>query len=163
RLSLGFAYAYNDRARYNRGVLGAPPADGGTTDYHNLTTDLMFKWAGFSLEAAYLWRYGERNPGDAVDAEGVPIPVEPARNGHGWLAQAAFLIPKTGLELALRNSGIRGRGVTSMPDRDELGGGLNYYFAGHNLKLQLDYFRTWDRADPRLATDLVRLQFQLAL
>ncbi|WP_434418857.1 hypothetical protein [Nannocystis pusilla] len=163
RLSLGFAYAFNDRARNNRGVLGSPPSDGGTTNYHNLTTDMMFKWAGFSLEAAFLWREGRRNPGHAVDDMGAPLPVEAARNGHGWMAQAAFLIPRTGLEPALRTSGIRGLGLTSMPDRNELGGGLNYYFAGHNLKLQLDYFRTWDRGAADLAGDLVRLQLQVAL
>lgn len=163
RLSLGFAYAFNDRARNNRGVLGSPPADGGTTNYHNLTTDMMFKWAGFSLEAAFLWREGRRNPGHAVDDMGAPLPVEAARNGHGWMTQAAFLIPRTGLEPALRTSGIRGLGLTSMPDRNELGGGLNYYFAGHNLKLQLDYFRTWDRGAADLAGDLVRLQLQVAL
>lgn len=163
RLSLGFAYAFNDRARNNRGVLGSPPSDGGTTDYHNLTTDMMFKWAGFSLEAAFLWREGRRNPGHAVDDMGAPLPVEAARNGHGWMAQAAFLVPRTGLEPALRTSGIRGLGLTSMPDRNELGGGLNYYFAGHNLKLQLDYFRTWDRGAADRAGDLVRLQLQVAL
>ncbi|MCY1059791.1 hypothetical protein [Nannocystis sp. SCPEA4] len=163
RLSLGFAYAYNDRARNNRGVLGTPPTDGGTTNYHNVTTDMMFKWAGFSLEAAYLLRDGRRNPGHALDDMGVPLPVEAARNGHGWMAQAAFLIPRTGLEPALRTSGIRGLHHTSMPDRNELGGGLNYYFAGHNLKLQLDWFRTWDRGAADLAADLVRLQLQVAL
>lgn len=164
RLSLGFAWAYNDRAQNNRGVLGVPPADGGTTNYHNATADLMFKLAGFSLEAAYLWRHGRRDPGDAVDDTGVAIPVEAARNGHGWMAQAAFLLPRTHLEPALRTSGIRGLGHTSMPDRDELGGGLNYYFAGHNLKLQFDYFRTWDRRPTGTSSsDLLRLQVQLAL
>lgn len=163
RLSLGFAYAFNDRARNNRGVIGTPPADGGTTNYHNLTTDMMFKWAGLNLEAAYLWRDGRRNPGDAVDMAGLPIPVEAARNGHGWMAQAAFLIPRTGLEPTVRVSGIRGLGDTSMLDRNEVGGGLNYYFAGHNLKLQMDWFRTWDRGARDLAGDLVRVQFQLSL
>lgn len=163
RLSLGAAYAYNDRARNNRGVLGTPPADGGSTNYHNFTADLMFKVAGLSIDAAYLWRDGRRNPGGAVDDMGAPIPVEAARNGHGWMAQAAFLIPRTGLEPAFRTSGTRGRGQTSMPDRNELGGGLNYYFAGHNLKLQVDYFRTWDPGKAASVSDLVRLQIQLAL
>jgi hypothetical protein len=46
---------------------------------------------------------------------------------------------------------------------------VNYYFAGHNLKLQLDYFRLWDDsmgtdwADAaKHGTDRVRLQLQLA-
>ena len=165
RLSLGFAYAYNARAQNNRGVLGQPPADGGTTDYHNVTTDLMFKLGGLSLEAAYLWRKGHRNPGDARDEAGLPLPVEAARNGHGWMVQAGLLIPKTGLEPAFRTSGVRGLGgpETSLTARDELGGGLNYYFAGHSLKLQLDYFRTFDRTGKTEPADLVRVQLQLAL
>ena len=64
------------------------------------------------------------------------------------MTQTAFLIPTHPPQPALRCSGIRGLGDTSMPDRDELGGGLNYYFFGHNLKLQVDYFRTWPNAAP---------------
>jgi hypothetical protein len=50
-----------------------------------------------------------------------------------------------------------------MPDRDEVGGGLNYYFFGHNLKLQVDYFRSFDPAGIDMGTDLLRLQIQAAL
>jgi hypothetical protein len=163
RVSVGGAFAYHDRAKRDRGVLGAAPADGGTTDYHNATADLMFKYAGWSLEAAYMWRRGRRDPGDAVDEAGVPVPPPAARSGHGWLVQTAVLIPRTRLEPALRTSGTRGLGVTSMPDRNELGGGLNYYFFGHSLKLQLDYFRTWSPGQQDLGADLVRLQIQAAL
>lgn len=163
RLSFGVAYAYNDRAKKDRGVLGAVPADGGTTNYANATTDVMIKYAGWSLEAGYMWRQGKRNPGSAVDEDGVPIAAVAARNGHGWLVQTALLIPKTRLEPAMRYSGYRGIGVTSMPDRDELGAGLNYYFFGHNLKLQVDYFRNFAPGDIRGGGDMLRLQIQAAL
>ena len=163
RASFGVAYAYNDRAKKDKGVLGAAPADGGTTNYQNATADLMLKYAGWSLEAGYMWRQGKRNPGDAVDEMGAPIAVQAARNGHGWLAQTAFLIPRTRLEPAFRYSGARGQGVTSMPDRDEVGGGLNYYFFGHNLKLQVDYFRSFAPGQLDMGTDLLRLQIQAAL
>jgi len=163
RVSFGVAFAYNDRAKKDRGVLGAAPADGGSTNYQNATTDLMIKYAGWSLEAGYLWRQGKRNPGSAVDEDGVPIAAVAARNGQGWLVQTALLIPRTRLEPALRYSGYRGIGVTSMPDRDEVGGGLNYYFFGHNLKLQVDYFRNFAPGLVREGGDLFRLQIQAAL
>ena len=163
RVSFGIAYAYNDRAKKDKGVLGTPPADGGTTSYQNATADLMVKYRGWSLEAGYMWRQGKRQPGSAVDENGVPIGVVAARNGHGWLAQTAFLIPRTRLEPALRYSGHRGLGVTSMPDRDELGVGLNYYFFGHNLKLQADYFRSIMPGMPGMGGDLLRIQIQAAL
>lgn len=164
RLSVSGGYAFHDRAKKDRGVLGVVPADGGTTNYHNTTADLLLKYAGWSLEAAYMWRRGARNPGGALDEFGVTIPADPARNGHGWLIQTAFLIPRTRLEPAFRYSGSRGLGtVTSLPDRDELGGGLNYYFFGHNLKLQVDYFRSFDTGKLDLGTDLLRLQIQAAL
>jgi len=140
-----------------------PPSAGAAPNYQNATTDLMIKYAGWSLEAGYLWRQGKRNPGSAVDEDGVPIAAVAARNGQGWLVQTALLIPRTRLEPALRYSGYRGIGVTSMPDRDEVGGGLNYYFFGHNLKLQVDYFRSFAPGLVREGGDLFRLQIQAAL
>ncbi len=163
RVSFGIAYAYNDRAKKDRGVLGAAPADGGTTNYQNATTDVMIKYAGWSLEGGYMWRQGKRNPGSAVDETGMPIAAVAARNGHGWLVQTAMLIPRTRVEPALRYSGYRGIGVTSIPDRDEVGGGLNYYFFGHNLKLQVDYFRSFAPGQVSVGADLLRVQIQAAL
>jgi phosphate-selective porin OprO and OprP len=163
RLSMGAAYAFQDNATFDRGTIGSPPADGGTTDYHNATADLMIKIAGFYLEAGYLFRKGKRNPGSAVDADGVPIAAVAARNGQGWFAQIAMLIPRTNLEPAMRVSQIYAlHGSTSLGDSGELGGGLNYYFAGHNLKLQADFFRLWQRADLRHGTDQLRVQLQVA-
>jgi len=164
RMSVSGAYSFIDRAHKDRGVLGAVPLDGGTTNYHNATADIMLKYAGWSLEAGYMWRRGKRNPGAAVDEMGEPYAVADARNGHGWLIQTAFLLPKLRLEPAFRYSGSRALGPdTSMPNRDELGGGLNYYFFGHNLKLQVDYFRTFSVGQLALGTDLLRVQIQAAL
>jgi hypothetical protein len=161
RAQFGGAYAFHADARRDRGTLGDPFADGGTMSAHNITADMSLKWCGWSLDAAFHWRRGRRNPGDAVDGDGRPIPVTAPRNGQGWMIQTAFLIPKTRLEPALRWSAARGLGDTSMRDRDELGGGLNYYFVGHNLKLQIDYFHTWDRL--AMTEDLLRVQLQLNL
>ena len=158
RASFGAAYAFHDRTRKDRGTFGDMFADGGTATSHNATADATFKWRGWSLDAAYHWRRGFRTPGDLA-------PAIAARNGHGWTVQTAVLIPRTRLEPAFRHAGVRALGTTSLPDRDELGGGLNYYFFGHNLKLQLDWFHTWTRphGGPRVADDLVRLQLQVNL
>ena len=163
RMSFGAAYAYIDRAHADRGVLGNAPADGGTTDMHNATADALVKFAGLYLEGGWLWRRGTRNPGDAVDDAGDPIPTAAPRNGHGYFAQLGFLLPHTYLEPAVRISQVFAQGSdTALGDSSEVGGGLNYYLAGHNLKLQLDYFRLWKDDALRQGTDQLRVQLQVA-
>ncbi|MGB1016180.1 MAG: hypothetical protein ACPG4T_18740, partial [Nannocystaceae bacterium] len=167
RLSLGGAYVYLDKAKKNRGILGSTPADGGTTDYHNANADFMFKYAGLTVFGELYWRKGTRVPGDAteVDDLGVeaPVPVVSPRNGIGFSAQAGYLIPRTRLGVAARYSQARGIGDnTSLTDKDEIGGGLGYYFAGHPLKLQLDYFHQRPKGMDGGAVDMLRIQLQLA-
>jgi phosphate-selective porin OprO/OprP len=172
KLMLGGAYAYHDDAPGDRGVHGNPPADGGTTDMHHATTDVLGKWRGLSVQGAFHWRKArQRNPGDAVDDMGAPIPVAAPLDALGWLAQAGYLLPGLDLEFVARYSGVRRLqdGSAELAFRDELGGGLGYYFFGHGLKLQLDYFRLWNAGlgatvgeALRNGTDRVRLQLQLA-
>jgi phosphate-selective porin OprO/OprP len=172
RLSLGGAYAYHDDAPGDRGVHGSAPADGGTTDMHHATADLLGKWRGLSVQGAFHWREARRrNPGQAVDEQGTPIPVAAPLDALGWLGQVGWLVPRVDLELVGRYSGSRRLTATSgeLAFRDELGGGLGYYFFGHGLKLQLDYFRLWNAdhgatagAAIRNGVDRVRLQMQLA-
>ena len=93
------------------------------------------------------------------------IPVEAARNGLGWYAQAGYMIPRAPVELAARYSQIYALGpadTTSTGDRQELGGGLSWYVAGHPFKLQADYFRVYNGRfrDP---VDQLRIQVQISL
>lgn len=167
RLSIGAAYGFVDDAERDRGILGSTPSDGGTTDYHNVTADLMFKWAGFSLFGEFYWRDGKRRYGDATIDDGmgnqIPAPREDARNGLGWSVQPGYVVPRIPLEISSRYSQVRGLGNdTSMGDRDEVGGAISYYFAEHPLKLQADYFRKWDDAGISDGTDQVRVQLQVA-
>jgi phosphate-selective porin OprO/OprP len=162
RMLIGGAYAFIDRDPHdNHGFFGAVPADGGSTSTHNATADLNFRIAGFSLESALFWRKGWRQPGNAVDANGDPIPTVAPRNGLGYFAQAGYLIPRVPLELGARWGQIFAQGdptTTSLRDQSEVGGVLGYYFARHFLKLQLDYLHLWN--DVQLGTDQVRLQLQ---
>lgn len=162
KVSLGAAYAFTDRERRTRAISGAMFADGGTMSSHNLTADVMFKWAGMSVLADVYWRRGWRQGGGATDADAQPIAVQAARNGFGWTTQLGMFVPRTRFEAVARSAGTRPvRAVaTSLARLDEVGGGLNYYFFRHALKLQLDYIHTWGPALPTGRGDLVRLQLQ---
>jgi phosphate-selective porin OprO/OprP len=170
-LSIGAAYAFHDRAHAARGVGGNPPADGGTTNFHHVTADLAFKWRGVSLLTAFHLRRGfDRVNGGVVDADDMPIATVPARQGIGWIGQLGWVVPKIPLELVGRYAlarNVYGQ-QSSQPEADEAGVGINWYFVGHNLKLQLDYFRLWDGSlgasyaeQARHGTDRFRVQVQL--
>jgi phosphate-selective porin OprO and OprP len=174
------SYAYHDRATRERGSLGAVPLDGGSTNFHHAQADLMVKVAGLSLTSEFQYRKGTREFGDATvtDELGVEVPAPhvPARSGVGYYVQAGYLIPRVPVELGLRWGQTFGLGdgtQTSLPDNDEVGGGVSWYLGRHGLKLQADYFRLrrdrYDRAtQSSLRTawadgiDQVRIQLQLA-
>ncbi len=141
RLGIGAAYAYLDRAQFVRGTRGPRPTDEGTTDMQLVTADAMFKIAGFSLQSELTYRNGVREAGPLAP------PVEPPRDGIGFMAQAGFLLPRLPLEPSARYSLIRGIGTegvdTSLSDSNELGIGFSVYLAQHALKLQSDYLRGW--------------------
>lgn len=170
-LSIAGAYAYQDRAHAARGVLGDYPADRGTTNFHHVNADLLFKWRGLSLTTAFHYRRGlGRINGGALDDMGMPIPTVPARSGIGWYAQAGYVVPKIPLEVVGRYGLIRNTfgAESSMIGQDEVGGGLNWYIVGHDLKVQLDYHRLWDASmgasfgdAARQGLDRLRLQVQL--
>lgn len=164
RMLIGGAFAYIDRDPHEQhGFGGQIPADGGKTSTLNATADLNFRVAGFSFEGGFFWRKATRRiAGTNVDAMGQPVPTVAPRNGLAYFTQAGYLLPRLPVELGLRWGQIKAQGdptKTSLLDQNELGGVLNYYFARHWVKLQLDYLRLWNR-DISLGTDQVRLQLQ---
>jgi phosphate-selective porin OprO/OprP len=166
KLSIGAAYAFADNDSRSKALgPGNVPTDGGTTDTHNATVDIVFKMAGFSLLADAYYRYGYRKYGSATlppDEMGNVsyAPTEAPRNGVGWTAQAGYLIPRVAFEIAGRYSGIRPIGSYTKTIRaDEAGPALSYYFLEHSIKLQLDYLHIWDETGMR--QDRVRLQLTL--
>lgn len=161
KLAIAGAYSFVDNDPRTR-PLGPAPGDGGTTDTHNATADLVFRWAGLSILGDFFWRQGHRNPGHAQISDGtggmIPAPVERPRNGMGWTAQAGLLLPKLPFEIAGRYSGVRALGdETSVLRLDEVGPAFSYYAYQHALKLQLDYFHQFG-----VVADRVRLQLTVA-
>jgi hypothetical protein len=161
---MGLAYVYQPRAPGDRGVHGSRPTDGGTTDIESATTDFVFKWRGWALEAAVMARRGVRRA-----AEDQPI-LEAARNGWGWLTQLGWLVPRTRLEMVSRYATVAPFSTQAQPSSltsvHEIHAGLNYYLGGHDLKIQVDVGHRWHAAQARNSvppTQTVRLQVQLAL
>ncbi len=163
KLSLGIAYAQVEQGKGNKGIIGSTPSDGGTTDTNNATADLCFRYSGISIDSAVFWREGIRNSGELVDELGVPLPIEPARNGMGYYLQSGYLLPKSNNELALRYGQIIPLGTdTSLNKTSEAGVGLNHYVGQHAYKIQGDVFQTWDDNGFTNGVTQVRLQMQMA-
>jgi hypothetical protein len=175
RLSVGGSFVHITDARRDRGTIGNFPLDaGGSTDFNLAEGDLMFKMYGLSLEGGFYYRHGDRNAGKFVDATGKAIndaagnPLKAptaSRDGTGVTAQVGYLIPRVPLEVAGRYANIRGVSDplhNALKDSNELGGGLSYYFAQHQLKLQTDYFRIW-QSELSSGYNQLRVQLQLVM
>ena len=163
QMSIGVAFGYVDEAKKNKGIVGSTPSDGGSTDTKNFTADVSFRVSGLSVESAFFWRNGIRNPGDAVDDVGDVVPVEAARNGMGYYGQLGYLVPNQLVELSARYGQLISVGGNSgLSDQSEAGLGLSYYFAQHAMKLQADYFHFWGEDGFVAGSDQVRIQMQMA-
>jgi phosphate-selective porin OprO/OprP len=171
-LAIGAAYAYLGNAKRNRGILGRVPSDGGTTDTHNATADLMFKIAGVSIFSEFYYRKGQRTFGDATieDETGQVVlePREDPRDGLGWFAQLGWVVPVIPLEVVGRYSQVHPLGDSSLnPDEDqvgergdEVGAGINWYIFGPSMVLSADYHHWFDRGTIDTGSDSIRLSFQ---
>jgi len=156
KVSIGLGYGLVEEAKGNRGILGPVPSDGGTTDTQNVTADLSFRYSALSLESAYFWRKGTRNPGAVV-------PIEAARDGSGFYVQSGyFVFSKT--ELVTRYGQIiPASRESSLNERSELGLSVNHYFAEHAMKIQGDIHQFWGGVQEFENGDtLMRVQLQVA-
>jgi phosphate-selective porin len=134
RLQMAFGAALNKNTVRERSTSLGRYTLGGF-DYQHLEADLIFKWAGFSLQAEWIWR-------DApVRSNSNATLTEYARPAWGYFVQSGYYFA-FGLELAGRYSDLRPRagGDPNLLRARELGGAVSWYFQRHALKLQADYF-----------------------
>ena len=138
RLAIAAAAAFNVNSTRDESTHGTvlDVEAGGGIDYAHATVDAVFKWRGVSAMASGLVRL-------AVDDGNAAVAI--ARSAAGGVAQVGIVVVD-GLELV-------GRGAVTVPfvvDVNNEAGfaargvewestvGTNFFFAGHDLKLQLD-------------------------
>ncbi|MFN7696913.1 MAG: porin [Deltaproteobacteria bacterium] len=142
RLSIGAGFAYNeDTNRRRRTTTDFYRAALTRFSYMHAEADLIFKFAGFSLQSEFLWRQVDgpsrtTNPGP----DGMEI-TETAGNAMGWFVQAGYLFDFAPVEIAARVAEIYPVGPADQTANHfarEVTVGFNWYPMGHDLKLQLD-------------------------
>jgi hypothetical protein len=162
RLQFAFGAALNKNSVRDRSTTGGTYTLGGF-DYQHLEADLMFKLAGFSFQAEWMWRNATDLSHSAVQPDGTTL-TERARPAWGYFVSAGYLLP-CGFEVAARYGDVHPRAGSTAARSRELGGGLSYYFEKHALKVQADYFFLFGDGTPDNAFDggnhQVRVQAQL--
>ncbi len=165
KVAVGAAFAYLADAKKDEGIKGNTPADGGTTDTLNATVDGVFKLKGLTVNGAWHWRQGTRNPGTDLQDDGTLL-IEDPRDGWGWYLQLGYLLPlESAVEVAGRFSQVRASQsrATSLPDGNELTAGLNWYINGsHMIKLAGDIAHTWGHGGVEDGDTRVWAQLQIA-
>ncbi|MBS2019732.1 MAG: hypothetical protein JST00_43115 [Deltaproteobacteria bacterium] len=161
KLSFGVATAYNQSTVRARSTLGDTFTTG-STDYRHATADAHFKWKGFSLHTEVVYRKADTLVIGSKPGSGGATVVERSRPAVGAMVQVGVPLAKA-WDLALRYGEVRPLDGDVVHRDREIGGGIGWFPQGHNLKIQLDYFRlvrdTSTATD--VSTDRVRLQTQL--
>jgi hypothetical protein len=103
----------------------------------------VFKWHGVAVQLEYLLRRASRKQLEGVVDELAVI--EYARQGSGWIVQASYTFDPP-FELVGRVSRLYAPSETDPKYATEVrnlgqeyAAGANYYFNGHQLKLQADW------------------------
>lgn len=141
-LALGVGGAINYHSNRVRSTNGAA-FQTGTTTYRHFAADAVFKWLGVAVQLEYLWR-GASKKQFSGEVQMATV-TEFARQGSGWVAQASYTFDPP-FELVGRLSRLYAPDQTEpkyTAEVENLGKeyaiGANYYFNGHQLKLQADW------------------------
>ncbi len=107
--------------------------------------ELGFKYKGASLQGEFYGR--QTNPPTARNTK-----------DYGYYVQAGYFVIPRHFEIAARASQVFLAGANN--NKSEFLGGLNYYFLGHDLKIQTDYSYLRNETSKGLANDF-RFRAQL--
>ena len=139
KLSLGFAYDFNNNASKTRSNQGDYMLNntGGfySTNISTLFIDTMYKHKGFS----FMGEYANRNAEDALakNSDG-SLTGDKVQVGNGLNLQTGYLLSKT-LEVSARYTNISlDKTITGKGAENQYTIGLSKYIAGHSLKVQTD-------------------------
>jgi len=157
KLAVAINGAYNQDSDRSRSTFGDIYPT--TFDQRHLGADFLFKWNGLSVSGEWLWRKAD-SKGHSVIEKGATAPklYEP-RSGWGAYGQIGQMLTEK-LEVEGRYGYMTAINDSPVGVKHELGGGLSYYVAEHNLKVQTDYFYLPGKGFEN-GTHEVRLQTQL--
>ena len=138
KLSLGFAYDFNNNAsktRSNQGSYMTNDIGFYSTNISTVFMDAMFKYKGFSLMAEYADRDAEdpfaKNSDGTLTGDTVQV-------GSGLNLQSGYLLSKT-VEVSARYTNISlDKNITGKGAENQYTLGLSKYVSGHSLKVQTD-------------------------
>lgn len=140
-LALGIGIGTNRNSNRLRSTTGST-FTGGTTDYVHFAADAVFKARGFALELEYLKKTSSE---DSFQSTATPPVTEWTRAGSGFVVQASYIFDPP-VEIVGRFSRLWAPGGTDpkwITEVRNLGheyaAGVNYYMAGHQLKVQADW------------------------
>lgn len=130
----------------------------GTYTYTHYAADLHLKLAGLSVISEFLYRSG--TPDSYMVDQPMPK-TEYARNAVGYYVQAGYMF-RLPFEIVGRWGELYPIGTTdpTLFHQREAGGGLNFYFWEHSLKIQTDYFYLFGD-DPKASRHQWRIQAQV--
>jgi phosphate-selective porin OprO/OprP len=138
KLSLGFAYDFNNNAsktRSNQGSYMLNDTGFYSTNISTLFIDAMYKHKGFSFMA----EYANRDAKDpfAKNSDGT-LTGDEVQVGNGLNLQTGYLLSKT-VEVSARYTNISlDKNITGKGAENQYTLGLSKYIAGHKLKVQTD-------------------------
>lgn len=138
KLALAINAAYNANTNRSRSTFNET-FEFARFDYTHAAADVVFKYRGLNLQSELLYRKADRDLVERV-VDGM-TETERARNAWGFYVQGGYLANEH-LEVTARYGEIRPIGDEGAIDalQREVGGGLNWYFQEHALKIQSDYF-----------------------
>ena len=138
KLSLGFAYDFNNDAsktRSNQGSYMLNDTGFFSTNISTLYIDAMYKHKGFS----FMGEYAKRTAKDAFakNSDGT-LTGDEVQVGNGLNLQTGYLLSKT-VELSGRYTNISlDKNITGKGAENQYTLGLSKYISGHQLKVQTD-------------------------
>lgn len=138
KLSLGFAYDFNNNAsktRSNQGSYMFNDTGFYSTNISTIFIDAMFKHKGFS----FMGEYANRTAADAFakNSDGT-LTGDEVQVGNGLNLQSGYLLSKT-IEVSARYTNVTlDRNVTGKGAENQYTLGLSKYISGHKLKVQTD-------------------------
>jgi phosphate-selective porin OprO/OprP len=138
KLSIGFAYDFNNNAsktRSNQGSYMLNDTGFYSTNVSTFFIDAMYKHKGFSFMAEYANRDAKdpfaKNSDGSLTGDEVQV-------GHGLNLQSGYLLSKT-VEVSARYTNISlDENITGKGAENQYTLGLSKYISGHSLKVQTD-------------------------